>query len=358
VFQYCVERTRCIEIFEQALKSKVSRQTYKYHLKNFRDWAKIKSFQGLLEAPQKNIQFMLEDYVLYLKKKISPNSVPTYFAPVELFYVMNDVNLNFKKIRKLFPEKVKKANERGYSHDDITKLLSFAKTKRNKALVLLFASSSCRIGSVPEMRLRHLQRIEGSYAIMIYEDSIKEDFVFTTPEATRAIDDYLDERRKDGEYVDGESPLFRAVYKLGIEKVKPCTVDSLAHVTRRLVRIIARQKSKNGRYNIAQNHGFRKLFATAIKNTVGISSTMTEKLINHVGVTQLDGTYFAPSVEEMFEAYKKVIPKLVFNETERLRIENLSKQEEINKLKSKDVEILELKSRLDGIEKLLHNTSE
>jgi len=63
-------------IFEQALKSDFTKQTYKYHLKKFREWAKIKSFEGLLQAPQKDIQIMLEDYVIYLKKIISPNSVP------------------------------------------------------------------------------------------------------------------------------------------------------------------------------------------------------------------------------------------------------------------------------------------
>ena len=72
-------------IFEQALKSDFTKQTYKYHLKKFREWAKIKSFEGLLQAPQKDIQIMLEDYVIYLKKIISPNSVPNYFAPMELF---------------------------------------------------------------------------------------------------------------------------------------------------------------------------------------------------------------------------------------------------------------------------------
>ena len=50
---------------------------------------------------------------MYLKQTVSTNSIPIYFAPIELFCVMNDVELNFKKIRKLFPDKVKKCNAYG-----------------------------------------------------------------------------------------------------------------------------------------------------------------------------------------------------------------------------------------------------
>ena len=114
---------RCLLLFEQAIKSKITKKSYLYQLEKFRQWAKIKDFNGLLQAPQKDIQILLEDYVMYLKNIVSPNSIPIYFAPIELFYVMNDVNLNFKKIRKLFPEKIKKGNERGYTQKDIEKIL-------------------------------------------------------------------------------------------------------------------------------------------------------------------------------------------------------------------------------------------
>jgi len=347
-------------IFEQAIKSEVTKKAYLYQLNRFKEWAKIKNFDGLLEAPQKDIQVLLEDYVMYLKKTVSPNSIPIYFAPLELFYVMNDVNLNFKKIRKLFPEKVKKGNERAYTNDNIATILNSTTTKRHRALVLLLASSGCRIGAIPEMRLSHLSRIEESYAIKIYEGDKEETFVFTTPEAKKAIDDYLAERKKDGEYIDNESPLFRTHYQLGIEKVKSCSVDNLSHIMGRLVSVVERKRTgKTKRFDIAKNHGFRKLYATVIKQIVGISSTMTEKLINHVGVVQMDGSYFAPSMEEMFEAYKKAIPKLVFDENERLRIENQNKQERIRELESdKDKRISELESKMDNVTELLKRVTQ
>jgi len=54
-------------LFEQAIKSKATKKAYKYQLNKFRKWAKIKTFDCLLQASQKDIQISLEDYVMYLK---------------------------------------------------------------------------------------------------------------------------------------------------------------------------------------------------------------------------------------------------------------------------------------------------
>jgi integrase/recombinase XerD len=333
-----MSKQRSLLLFEQAIKSKATLKNYKYHLENFMKWAKIKNYDGLLQAPQKNIQILLEDYVIYLKSKISSNSVSCYFSPIELFYVMNDVTINYRKIRKLFPEKTKKGNGRAYTLQEIQKMLSHARTLRNKTLVSLLASSGCRIGAIPDIRLRHLTKIESSYCILIYEDDKEEDYIFTTPETSKIINEYLDQRKKDGEYMDDESPLFRTMYRLGIEKVKPCTIDALTHTIDRLVLVIDRKKvGKTRRFDVAKNHEFRKFFATAIKDVNDISPTMTEKLINHVGVTQLDGSYYKPTKEKMFEAYKKCIDVLTIDDSNHNKIKIQKLEDE--KIKSEETEI-------------------
>ena len=341
-------KQRSLLMFEQAIKSDATKKAYLYQLSKFKEWAKIPNFDGLLEAPHKDIQILLEDYVMYLKSTVSPNSIPIYFAPIELFFIMNDVNANFKKIRKLFPDKVKKGNERGYIHEDIRKILSHAKTKRHKALVLLLASSGCRIGAIPDIQIQHMTRIEESYAILIYEGEKEEDFIFTTPESTQAIDDYLEERRKDNEYIDDNSPLFRTTYRLGIEKVKNCTTDNLTHIMGRLVSVIDRKRTgKTKRFDIAKNHGFRKFYATLIKSTIGITPTMTEKLINHIGIVQLDGAYFKPSMQEMFDSYKKTIPALTLDRT---KIQELK----IRELENENTEISFYKKRIEDNHKVVN----
>ena len=345
---------RSLLLFEQAIKSEATKKAYLYHLNKFKKWAKIKDFNGLLQAPQKDIQILLEDYVMYLKNTVSPNSIPIYFAPIELFYIMNDVNLNFKKIRKLFPEKIKKGNERGYTQKDIQTILINAKTKRHKALVLLFASSGIRLGAIPEIQLHHLTKIEDSYAIKIYDGEKEEDFVFTTPECTKAIDEYLLERESDGEYIGKDSPLIRTTYRLGIEKVKACHTDSLTHVMGRLVTVVNRKKNtKTNRFDIAKNHGFRKFFATVIKNTSGITPTMTEKLINHIGVVRLDGSYYKPSLEQMFGAYNLAMSELIVDSTEKLEIKNKKLESEKSELEKEKENQESIRNQMDEMKREL-----
>jgi integrase len=338
-------RQRCLELFQEAIKSKYTQKTYLYQLTRFRDWANLKTFNQLLLAPDKDLQILLEDYVMYLKSRISPNTIPIYFAPIELFYVMNDKNLNFKKMRKLFPEKVKKGNQRGYTIDEIRSMLDNCVNKRQRSLIALLASSGVRIGAVPDMKIRHMTKINDSYAIMIYEEATQEDYVFTTPEATSIIDNYLDERRQNGEYLGDDSPLFRSEYQLGNAKVDLMTNDSIAHLMTRLVLPVKRKKSSSRkRFDVARNHGFRKFFATAIKLSMNISPTMSEKLINHIGISKLDGSYFKPTMQEMYEAYRKAIPELTISNEQRdhLKIESLKKEVET---------IDDLKTRLEIVEK-------
>ncbi len=55
----------------------------------------------MITIPLKQLQIMVEDYVMMLKKKVSPNSVNTYMAGIEAFFETNDVELRWKKIRRL-----------------------------------------------------------------------------------------------------------------------------------------------------------------------------------------------------------------------------------------------------------------
>ena len=341
---------RSLLVFGESLQTEATRKAYLYQLEQFRKWTKIKDYDSLFQGPPKAIQELLENYVIHLKNKVKPNSVPVYFAPIELFYVMNDVVINYKKLRKLFPKKTKKGNARGYTREEVKKILDNTKSKRNRALVLLFACSGVRLGAIPGIYLKHLSKIDGnSYAIKIYEDELEEDYIFTTPEATKAIDEYLEERKKDGEFLDQESPLIRTSYKLGIQKRKACSIDTLAHVMGRLVSVIDRKK-KGNRFDVPKDHGFRKYFATIIKDTEGITPTMSEKLINHIGVVQLDGAYFTPTKEQMFEAYQKVISGLTIDQTEKQESLIESQKKKITELSKKDNQIQELAKKLAKIE--------
>ena len=72
------------------IKTEATRKTYTYHLKGFISYYKIKDYDGLLTIPNEKLQIMLEDYLMYMKKQVSPNSIPTIFAGLELFLKAKD----------------------------------------------------------------------------------------------------------------------------------------------------------------------------------------------------------------------------------------------------------------------------
>jgi len=98
-----------LKLFLNAIGSEVTKKAYKYHLDRFLKWNKIKSgnYDNLLKADEKVIQRNLEDYLIHLKdKNASPNYIPVILALVELFYLMNEFNINSKRLHKMYPNKV------------------------------------------------------------------------------------------------------------------------------------------------------------------------------------------------------------------------------------------------------------
>ena len=145
---------RCLDIFLQSIGSEKTKDIYRYHLDNFLKWNKdCKDYDDLLKADEKSIQRNLEDYLIHLKGKYSPNYIPSIIAPIELFYVMNDVNINTKRLHKMYPTRTKRGGYGSYTREDIGTMLSNTTKKRTRALILFLSSTDCRVGVIPELKL-------------------------------------------------------------------------------------------------------------------------------------------------------------------------------------------------------------
>ncbi|MGI0008006.1 MAG: tyrosine-type recombinase/integrase [Nitrosopumilaceae archaeon] len=260
--------------FENAIKSESTRKSYRYQLQKFLEWAKIPEADGLLQLSDSDLELLLEDYLFYKKTRISPNSIPLIFSPPELFFGMNDKYVNFKKLRKMFPAKVKRSGYAAWSHEDAQKILDGAKAHRNKALVHFLASTGCRLGAIPSLKLEHVSEMPHECkAILFYEGTNEEYYGFLTPEASKALDEYLERRKQDGEKVGMDSPLFRLRYRIGSAKAYPLNMIALQATMVNIMRYARPKRHKVGvRYNVQLDHGFRKRFATVIKMEKKISA--------------------------------------------------------------------------------------
>ena len=131
------------------------------------------------------------------RKGIIINSIRLNLHAIYHFYEMNDVPLNKKKIN-MFKEEFVKSVDRAYSHDEIKKILHVSDL-RMKSIILLMASNGLRIGAIPLLKLRNIEKINSIYKITVYDGSNEEYFTFCTPECSSFLDAYLQFRSQNGE---------------------------------------------------------------------------------------------------------------------------------------------------------------
>ena len=349
---------RSILLLENATKSKDTFKTYMYNLKRFKDFYKIKDYDSLLTIELNKLSQMVEDYIIYLKKTVSPNSIPTMYYGIELFFAMNNVTLNTKKIRRLFPAKVKRTGFKPYTTQDIQNMLKATGRKRDKAFIHFLASTGARIGVVDDLKIKHVKQISDSdyevcKKVLMYEGTEEEYTGFLTPEASKSLDEYLEERVDDGERLNPDSAIFRTIYASGLVRPKPLTKSGAKNIIYRALTEAKINRIKLGHaYDIQMDHGFRKRFNTILKLNNDVNSNVAEKLMAHK--RGLDGTYLKPTDEECFKEFKKAIRDLTIDDSIRLQYENKLKDQKINELETdKDRRISNLEKAIDEVKKLL-----
>lgn len=341
---------RSVLIFENSIKSPATRKTYLYHLNKFMTFFHVKDYDSLATISQEKLQIMMEDYVIHLKKTISANTIDLPIAAVKAFLDCNDVELKWSKIKRLKPAKVKKTGGEAWLTDEINRMLLFTSELRTKTLIHFIASSGIRIGALEDLKMKHVVQIEDCKSILVYEGTTEEYITFLTPEASTMLDNYIQKRESDGEKIIPESPVFRSTYQLGYAKVKSSNSNALKEIIRTLILksgLRINQIKTGKRYNKQTDHGFRKRFNTVLKTTSEMNISLAEKLMGHSVTAVLDNVYLDPTVQQLFNEFKKAIPELTIDNSERKHIE----LEKIKKEKSeleKEKEIQDsLKNEID-----------
>lgn len=311
------------------------------------EFSHIAEYDDLIKKTPQELQIMVEDYTMALKQKVSPNTVPTMLFGIKAFLEANDIDIKWKKINRLLPSKVKLSGREAWSHREIQSMLQVKNLDLKAiALVLFLSASGVRIGAIPDLKLKHLTVIDNCKMITVYPDTKAEYMTFLTPEASEALDAYLNKRRQDGEYFDQNTPVFRARYQVASVAAKPANLKSLQEIIRHiLIKLGLRQRTpgRYQRYAVQIDHGFRKYFNEQIKSTPQINLAYAEKLMGHSVTIKLDDNYLAPKPDKLFDEYQKAIPLLTIDDKQR----HLTT---IKKLQFENTKMIELEDRLKRLE--------
>jgi hypothetical protein len=187
------------------------------------------------------------------------------------------------------------------------------------------------------IKLRNLENIDtyDIYKITVYENDNEEYDTLCTPECKRAIDSYLEYRKRQGELLKDDAPLIREEFditdELHIANPRPISVETLRGIVKRLGAVsgviekraqIKEDNKKIERRPVMGTHGFRKFFeTTAIK--AGMSPLYVRMLMGQK--SGLETSYFKPTISDLLEGNDKVIgyasllDVLTINEENRLR---------------------------------------
>jgi len=99
---------RSLLLFQNSLKSEKSFGTYFRNLNLFRRFIGSEDFDSITRTKSEKLQIFLEDYIMDLKGRINPNTIPTYYFPIQTFLETNDIEQG--TWRKMTDEELEKYN--------------------------------------------------------------------------------------------------------------------------------------------------------------------------------------------------------------------------------------------------------
>jgi len=314
---------------------------------------------------------------------LNPSSVGNFFKPIKKLFEMNDVAFNWKPVHSIFPDvsKVSFTKNRGYTKDEIRKMLEYAKGTIDKSIVLMLSSSGMRVGALTEITWKDVKpvyEIDGKFRefdevlesempkaklvcaiVVIYKGSSSEGFAFISPEAYDSLMTWKSEYKKMVMHTPKDDyPIF-----INVKDPQKRTAQSIYSLGRRIDNLLERSelatKLAKGirRRTTPRMNGFRYFFNNIIKNTHSEDSNLaqlikTEFMMNHTGLAKHDRNYFKANVMELVKEYVKSIPQLTISKEAEAEIELINKQNKIEELEvSRDKIMQEHERRIAELEK-------
>jgi integrase len=341
--------------FIDSLRSAKTKDVYDKALKLFMKFHNFETYSVLLGS--QDIEEKIKQYMMNIRsRELSTSFMTIFLSAIKTFYEMNDIeNIRWRKLKRFMGEETPRHEDRKYTHQEILTLLNASDLKQ-KVIILLMSSAGLRIGALPTLLVKHLTKMNDVYKVDVYK-GLKgkgQYYTFCTPEATKAIDNYLEFRERCGEKLVPTSPLLRKdfdsdFHESARNKVYPVTLNSISMSVFNLliktgILTVDHINSRN-RKDVKMTHGMRKFFETMLVNS-NIHETIIRKLTGHSDRSNLTQLYSKQNEDEMLEQFMLAIDNLTINPENRMRRERDVLKQKYDKLDAVLDRVMKLEKEL------------
>jgi len=244
---------------------------------------------------------------------------------------MNDILISWKRITRGLPKGRKAADDRAPTIEEIRQIVEYP-DRRIKPIVYLMVSSGIRLGAWDYLRWGHVTPIyrNGSTGnnndddiiaakLIVYAGEEEQYFTFMSPEAYRAIADWINFREKSGEKITADSWVMRNLWDNRVtkgkgwatipKKLKPSGVKALVENAIWTQGLRSKLPDGKRRHEFQADHGFRKYFKTHAEQVM--KPINVEVLMSHS--TGVSDSYYKPIEKVLLEDYLKAVDLLTIN---------------------------------------------
>ncbi|MGI0056459.1 MAG: site-specific integrase [Nitrosarchaeum sp.] len=321
----------------------------------------VKSFVNLTK---KNTDLATDIIATYIKEEkklvesgqLSSGTLANHIKPIKVLLDANRIAIHWKSLHKLYPRKQNTTDDRAYTKLELQKMLEIARDITDKVIITVFSSGGFRLEAWNYFTWKDIKLFknqDNSYkggALLVYGNDEESYWTHITPEACKYIEMYREKWRSDvGVYPKDDQPLLKAVKYLTIHRLNSIGVKK--RIEKIVKSIGMRQALPEGkkRYEVPLDHGFRKYFNTMMRRAK-VNYLDKEDMMGHkVGLERHYERYQEEDFER-FPEYQKAIPFLTISDEAILRVENQQKQEEIEEIRKKNLQLEIFAKRIDELE--------
>lgn len=357
-----VRQENALELYYSGIKTTQTRQIMTRNLKKFLVDAcaellegtleqRAQQFVGLARDDQQKVTQIILAYVARLRERtllekaelgyLNPSSLPNKIKPIKKLLEMNDLGLGWKRIYSTYPELDNTNQGRGYTREEIKKLLEYSDSIDTDFIILGSSSGGLRVGAWEDLTwgdVFPVYEINSEYKIelnqnesgkivcagmKVYGGTSEEYVALISIEAWEKLQEYkkiwiskIKKEPKDSE------PLILERF------TKPKAITTIAVKSRiesLLVQSGMRAPLTEGkrRHIIPATHGFRRFWNKIMMNSQRKRGTLSalvikERLMGHGGIVKTDKNYFWTDVLDLVPDYLEAMYDLMISDEQRL----------------------------------------